>query len=85
LTQRPGPLAGTQPGQARSHAYSFGAAALSPAQAARLDEPMRVVIGVKAKQLAAPNRDDTISTAACSLNSLFGRAAGPPGRVRQPV
>ncbi len=41
---------------------------------------MRVVIGVKAKQLAAPNRDDTISTAACSLNGLFGRAAGPPGR-----
>jgi hypothetical protein len=36
------------------------------AQAVRLDEPMRVVIGVKAKQLAAFNRDDTIPTAACS-------------------
>jgi hypothetical protein len=39
-------------------------------KAARLDEP--VVIGVKKKQLAAPNRDDTIP-AACSLDGLFGR------------
>ena len=47
--------------------------------------PAKTSADVKAIQLVAPKRDDTIPTAACSTNGFFGRAAGPPGGVRQPV